>query len=74
MMQRIIVDLNISSDEYLRYYQGDARTVLAYATDGRKVRFPAGVLQRVVTRDGVRGRFAILFNQQGKFEGIERVG
>ncbi len=50
------------------------QTVLAYSTDGRKVRFPAGVLQRVVTRDGVRGRFAILFNQQGKFEGIERVG
>jgi len=73
MSQKIVVDLNISSDEYLRYYQGAARTVLATSTDGRSVRFPAGVLQQVVTRDGVRGRFAILFNQAGKFERIERL-
>ena len=73
MSQRIVVYLSISSDEYLRYYQGNARTVLAHTVDGITVRFPAGVLQKVVTREGVHGRFAIHFNAQGKFERIERL-
>ncbi|MEC8444153.1 MAG: DUF2835 domain-containing protein [Pseudomonadota bacterium] len=73
MSQRIVLDLNISADEYLRYYRGSARTVLATSVDGRNVRFPANVLQHAVTHDGVQGRFAIVFNDDGKFERIERL-
>ena len=73
MSQRIVVDLNISADEYLRYYQGAARTVLATMQDGRRVRFPANILQHAVSHDGIRGRFAIYFDQSGKFERIERL-
>ena len=74
MTQRIIVDLNISATEYQRYYSGAARFVAAYALDGRTVRFPANVLQQVVTHDGVQGRFAIEFSADGRFQGITRVG
>lgn len=73
MIQRIVVSLSISSDDYLLYYKGNARTVLAQTVDGRTVRFPASVLQRVITREGVHGRFAIYFNAEGKFERIERL-
>ncbi|TNC88271.1 DUF2835 domain-containing protein [Thalassolituus sp.] len=74
MSQEVIVDIYISADEYQRYYRGSASRVVATTSDGRTVQFPAGVLQRVVGHDGVRGRFAIRFSQAGKFESIERLG
>jgi hypothetical protein len=69
----ITVDLAISADEFLRYYNGSAKLVCAIATDGRRVQFPANVLQRVVSRDGVYGRFQIEFSRDGKFLNIERL-
>ena len=69
----ITVDLAISADEFLRYYNGSARLVSDIATDGRRVQFPANVLQRVVSRDGVYGRFQIEFSRDGKFLNIERL-
>ena len=73
MSQTIIVDMYISAEEYLRYYNGQVKKVVATAIDGRKVQFPAGVLQRVVTHEGIRGRFAISFSPEGRFEKIERL-
>lgn len=73
MSQTIILDLHINRDDYQRYYQGQVKTVLATALDGRRIQFPAGVLQRVVTHDGVHGRFAITFTAEGRFEKIERL-
>lgn len=69
----VIIDIRISADEYLKMYQGLARDVVTYARDGRKVRFPAKILQRFVMRDGVYGSFAIQFDEQHKFRSIERL-
>ncbi|MBP0049516.1 DUF2835 domain-containing protein [Marinobacterium sp. AK62] len=73
-MNEIIVDLRISSDEYLKLYQGVARFVSVRARDGRRVRFPARILQPWVTRDGIRGCFRIRFNDAGKLQDIQRLG
>jgi hypothetical protein len=73
MSQRIVVDLAISADEYLAYYSGSVRQVVAKATDGRIVRFPAAILQRMVGHDGIYGRFAIEFDSAGKFTGISKL-
>ncbi len=70
----LIVDLNISKDEYLRWYQGSARTVVAKSRDGRKVSFPANALQPYVTHTGVSGTFAIYFDSQNKLQKVERLG
>ncbi|MBW7469556.1 DUF2835 domain-containing protein [Marinobacter sp. M216] len=72
-MQQIIVDLSISPDEWLKLYQGVARDVHTTARDGRSVRFPARILSRFYLRDGVRGSFRIVFDNQGKFASIERL-
>lgn len=69
----IIVDLAIPADEYLRVYQGSAKLVSALATDGRRVQFPANILQKMVTHEGVYGRFIIEFNREGKFQRILKV-
>lgn len=71
--KQVVIDLNIPEDEYLRVYRGSARTVLAYSIDGRRVSFPANILQSYVTRTGIHGRFRIRFDEQGRFSSIEKL-
>lgn len=71
--QSVFVDLSISSDVYLSYYQGQVKTVSARSIDGRRIQFPASILQKVVTHNGIHGRFAIHFDAAGKFTSIHRV-
>ena len=72
-MAFVIVELNISRDEYLRWYQGGAREVDAVARDGRRVRFPAYSLQRFVQHSGIQGTFAIYFGPDNKLQRVERL-
>ena len=69
-MKEIIVSLHISREDYLSFYQGQVQTVVATATDGRVVRFPAGILKHVVGHDGIHGTFRICFDVNNKFDGI----
>jgi len=71
--QRIVVDLAISALDYQHFYSGRIRQVVAHTADGRTVRFPANILQKVVGHDGVYGRFAIEFDEQGRFQRIVRL-
>ena len=66
--------LRISADEYLAYYQGQAKEVLVRAEDGRTLRFPAGALQPFVSHSGIHGRFELCFDQNRKLMGIKRIG
>ena len=66
--------LDISAEEYLRYYQGRARYVLAFSHDGRRVQFPAEHLRRFVLHDGVRGEFELRFDAHSRFLDLRRVG
>jgi len=72
-MQRIIVDLNITTDEYMLHYQGQVSDVVARAIDGRRVRFPSKILQPHLLHNGIVGRFQITFDQQGRFQRIDRI-
>ncbi|GGO81018.1 hypothetical protein GCM10011348_19050 [Marinobacterium nitratireducens] len=71
MTQSIVVELNIDRERYLQYYRNGRETqVLAVASDGRRVRFPARILQPFVLHQGVHGRFRIDFDDQGRFRHI----
>lgn len=70
---RIRFRLALRADEYLAYYRGSAREVVVRAEDGRRVRFPANVLQPFVTHDGVHGRFELQFDAQHKLLGLQRL-
>lgn len=72
-MNELIVDLDISAEEYLRLYRGEVRDVLAVARDGRRVRFPAASLTRFVTRQGISGSFRIRYSADGKLRDISRL-
>jgi len=72
-MYRIIVDLNIPPDEFLKHYQGVALVVNATSRDGRSVQFPTSILQPFITREGIKGAFSIHFDEKHKFQRIERL-
>lgn len=72
-MSRIIVDLTISADEYIKHYRVPGAIVVTRSRDGRRVQFPASILQRFVTHSGIRGSFEIEFDDQGKFTAVQRL-
>ena len=69
----LLINLAISADEFVRLYQGRVTDVVAKASNGQTVRFPANILRPHVLRDGVQGRFRLSFDGAGKFLAIERV-
>jgi len=71
-MQKISIDIVISSDEWLKIYRGTAKTVSTISRDGRSIQFPANILQPFVTHFGISGSFEIYFDNQGKFSSIQK--
>ncbi len=72
-MSYVVVALTIRADEYLKRYQGSARTVYAVTSEGKRIRFPANILQPFVTRGGIEGEFKIEFTKTNKFKSIRRI-
>ncbi len=66
------VVLNISAEAYQRMYRGEARSVVARDTEGRRVQFPALSLRQFVTAEGVRGRFLIHVDANHRLVDIQR--
>ena len=72
-MQRIVIDLRINREEWLRLYKGEANRVYARSRDGRSIQFPANILSPYMTHSGVIGSFAIYFDDAGKFQSIQKL-
>ncbi|WP_196140530.1 DUF2835 domain-containing protein [Aliikangiella sp. G2MR2-5] len=58
--------LNISSNEYLRYYKGEVKWVVVTARSGKKIKFPANLLSPFVTHNGINGAFTLRYTAEGK--------
>ena len=65
--------LAITAEEYLAYYQGSAKVVVARTEHNRTIRFPASAIRQFVTHDGVFGNFEITFDENNKLIGVESV-
>ena len=72
-MNRYEFHLRLTSDQYLEYYRGTARHVVARCTTGQNIQFPASLLQQFVTTDGISGTFALTCNDQLKNSHLERL-
>jgi hypothetical protein len=73
-MQRFSFGLDISAEKYLRYYQGNAKSVVVVTDDGLTLKFPANNLQKYVTRDGIHGRFEIDVDEDHKIVAFRKTG
>lgn len=72
-MHALVVNLMIDPEEFQRLYAGSVKDVSAIAVDGRRVQFPGNILRQFVTREGIRGRFMIRFDDENRFESIQRL-
>ena len=72
-MLKMTFCLHISAEKYLQYYQGSAKNVIVKADDGRSLKFPAGNLQKFVSRDGISGQFEIIFDDNHKIVSLNRL-
>jgi len=72
-MERIRFSLNLSADEFLYYYRGQAQAVSVVAQDGRRVQIPASSLRPFVERNGVTGQFEMVLGENHKLLRIERI-
>jgi len=65
--------ISIPSDDYLLYYQGVAKNVITRSEDGRSIQFPAKILQKFLTHDGIHGYFVLVYDDNGKFSSIRKI-
>jgi hypothetical protein len=66
--------LRITADQYLDYYRGAVRSVLARCDTGQNVQFPDSLLQKYVTKDGISGLFVLTCDDDNKCIGLEKAG
>ncbi len=66
MVSKIRFQLDISQQEYLRYYSGSAQFVIVQAEDGRRLQLPAANLRPFVSAAGIQGRFEMLLDEDNK--------
>ncbi|MDG1478594.1 MAG: DUF2835 family protein [Myxococcota bacterium] len=72
-MRTVVFSVFISANEMLRYYRGTTKTVIVRTEDGLRVGFPAYLLRPHMTHSGVRGRFALQFDQHNRSTGLWRL-
>ena len=72
-MRKLRFKLAISSDDYLRYYQGQARQVAVITDNGNRLQFPAENLRPFVLQDGVHGWFELEFDWDNKFIALRKI-
>ncbi len=67
-------NLHFTTDEFVAYYRGTAKNVVARATNGQTVQFPASLLQKFVSTEGVHGNFVLTCDEHNKVIDLKRAG
>ena len=65
--------LQISQQEYLRYYAGDANSVQVRSIQGLLLQFPASALKKHITHQGINGHFVIKFDGDNKLIALNKI-
>ena len=72
-MHQYAFQLQISSEQYLDYYRGVAKNVVAQARSGQTVQFPASLLQKFITPDGIQGEFVLTCDENHKCVSLQKI-
>ena len=73
MAKRFEFTLSLSAEQYLAYYQGAASKVVVRCTDGQSIQFPARLLTRFVTNQGIQGQFVLTCSDDMKGSALARL-
>lgn len=72
-MKRYRFRLTLSSEEYLDYYRGTARSVLVHLANGSSIQFPASLLKQFVTSGGIQGDFVLTCDDNFKNPALRKL-
>ncbi|MGD9591784.1 MAG: DUF2835 domain-containing protein [Candidatus Berkiella sp.] len=72
-MPTLLVQIVISPQAFLKYYQGVAQNIVVHAVTGERVQLPASALRKFVTPHGINGRFEVSFSETGKLLNIAQL-
>jgi hypothetical protein len=64
--------INISTNEFLPYYQGKIQDIVVTTSQGKTVQFPAMHLRKFLIPTGVKGYFC-LKTQNNKFLSLDKL-
>ena len=67
------IQLDISTNEFHHYYSNNIDSVIATSHDGRKIQFPANILQPYVSHAGIQGEFKLIVDENSKFKSISKI-
>ncbi|RMF16087.1 MAG: DUF2835 family protein [Gammaproteobacteria bacterium] len=73
-MPSLSLTLNLSPETLHRLYREPVQVVHAVADDGRRVQFPVSAIRPYITRDGVKGRFELVFSDSFRLLELRRLG
>ena len=71
--QELRFQLHIASEEFTRYYRGEAKEVIVRTENGLTLSLPASAFQAFVSHQGIDGRFVVKFDQNNKLLSLQRV-
>lgn len=65
--------LSLSSEKYLKYYQGQANSIQVRSLDNKSIRFPASAIRQFLMHDGIYGVFEIRFDKNNKLIEVVKI-
>ncbi len=72
-MPSLVLDIRLTAEQFLAFYQGHANRVLATSRDGRTVSLPAHHLRPFLTHNGIQGSFELEFSAKGELLSLRRL-
>lgn len=64
--------IQLSQQQFLRYYQGSASSVQVFSECGQRLRFPAARLRPFMTHNGISGRFILTVDAENRFINLKK--
>ncbi|WP_369601666.1 DUF2835 family protein [Hahella sp. SMD15-11] len=65
-MPSLYLRLDLSAEQLQRLYREPVQVVRAVSEDGRRIQFPVNAIRPYIRRDGVHGRFELVFDERYK--------
>ena len=65
--------LQISQQQFLRYYQGSASSVQVVSECGKRLHFPAVRLRPFLSHTGINGRFLLTIDNNNRFVNLQQL-
>jgi hypothetical protein len=65
--------MQISQQQFLRYYQGSANAIQVMSECGKRLHIPAVRVRPFLTHSGINGRFLLTIDSNNRFIDLQQI-